>query len=97
MSRYDGAISSQIVQAHVEGILYSGRHGLQDRAANLIRLLIIIERVLEADGSIADLIFEAITHAYPSTEDHDRNLESFIVQTRKQANKELAKAKKGEQ
>jgi hypothetical protein len=96
MSVYDGVTTARMVRGHVETVLYGGkRHDLEDRAAGLIKLLLTMEQVLESDGSIADLIMEAVIHAYDSTEDHDRNLEAFIAQTRRQAAKELAKAKKG--
>jgi hypothetical protein len=92
---YDGITTARMVREHVETVLYGGKeHELEDRAASLIRLLLIFEQVLKADGSIADLITEAVMHAYTSTEDHDKNLEAFIAQTRKQATKELAKAKR---
>jgi hypothetical protein len=96
MSMYDGITTARMVRKHVKAVLYGGKgHDLEDRAAGLIKLLLTMEQVLETDGSIADLIMEAVIHTYDSTEDHDRNLEAFIAQTRRQAAKELAKAKKG--
>ena len=96
MSMYNGITTARMVREHVETVLYGGKEReLEDRAASLIKLMLIIEQVLKTDGSIADLITEAVIQAYDSTEDHDRNLQAFMAQTSKQTSKELAKAKKG--
>jgi hypothetical protein len=93
---YNNPESSRIVREQVEAVLYDGMYDLPDRAASLIRLLTIIEQVLEADGDIEELIFEATMHAYPHTEHCDSSLTAFIDQVRRETKRELMKAEKSE-
>lgn len=93
MRLYDNPSTWQMIDDLLDGVLFDGRFEFNERAANLIELLTVIELVLEADGNIDDLLFQAKSWTYEHTSDRHEGLVAFTGRVKQQTQLRLIKAK----